>query len=254
MATAWSAIRLVFRGARLLDAAAEDWLGLALPPAEQVLGRSGFRPDEPVAYCHRCGDSIGPGEAGEDGCGSCRGSPRLADAVVRLGPYIEPLRQWLLAVKYEQRWREMADLLGRLLGGAVLDQAVIEPARAVVVPMPMPWARRLHRGIDHARAIARGTAAELHAPLLNVLAKANGLPQVALSLSERQRRGSQGMRLRRRAGGWSLDGCDVLLVDDVRTTGSSLRTATRVLRSTGPRRIVAAVVAVADSPARRSPA
>jgi predicted amidophosphoribosyltransferase len=237
---------------RLLDAAAEDWLGLALPPAAEVLERSGFQRDAPEAYCHRCGDSVGPGEAGDDGCASCRGAARLADGVVRLGPYADPLRQWLLAIKYDQRWSEMAHQLGRLLGRAVLDRAVIDPARVVVVPMPMPWVRRLHRGIDHARAIARGTADELHAPLLTVLAKANGPPQVALTLTERRRRGGHGMKLRRRLGGWSLDGCDVLMVDDVRTTGSSLRTATRLLRSTGPRRVIAAIVAVSDSPARRS--
>ena len=44
----------------------------------------------------------------------------------------------------------------------------------------------------------------------------------------------------------------LLLVDDVRTTGSTLRGAVRLLRRASPECVVAAVVAVADDTARRT--
>ncbi len=171
--------------------------------------------------------------------------------VVRLGPYIDPLRQWVRSIKY-QRWSDMAELLGRQLGVALIQSKRLDVSRCIVVPMPMPWQRRVYRGIDHALAIAGATAAELRAPLLRVLAAANGTPQVALSSTDRLRRGGRGIRLRRRPGGWNLRDLQIVLVDDVRTTGASMQRAARVLlRRSRPTGVIAAVLAVSDERARR---
>ena len=172
------------------------------------------------------------------------------DAVVRLGAYTDPLRQWIRSIKY-QRWSDMAELLGRQLGAALIESKHLDVSRCVVVPMPMPWQRRVYRGIDHALAIAGATAAELRAPLLRVLAAANGTPQVGLSPTDRLRRGGRSIRLRRRPGGWDLRDLQIVLVDDVRTTGASMQRAARVLRRSRPAGIIAAVLAVSDDRARR---
>jgi predicted amidophosphoribosyltransferase len=60
------------------------------------------------------------------------------------------------------------------------------------------------------------------------------------------------MFIRRRFGGWSLRDVDLVLVDDIRTTGASLKAAVRLLRSLEPRTVVCAVVAVSDAKARRA--
>ncbi len=234
-----------------LEEVEQTWLGWSLPPARRALADADFKPDERSAYCGRCGASIGPGEATDRGCGSCRNTAVATDGVVRLGPYADQLRDWILAIKYRQ-WAEMADVLGRQLGGALAASNLLEPARTVVVPMPMPWQRRIYRGIDHARLVAAAVAADLRVPLLRVLSKANGRPQVSLSPSERKQRTGRGLHIRRRISRLRLDGLDVVLVDDVRTTGASLRAATRLLRRLGPRRVVAGVVAVSDDRARRT--
>jgi predicted amidophosphoribosyltransferase len=147
----------------------------------------------------------------------------------------------------------MADALGRRLGAAWARRQErlggLDPDLTVVVPMPMPWQRRLYRGIDHAGLIAAAVAAELNVGLLAALAKANGRPQVSLPAGQRAR-GSAGLRLRRRAGRVRLDGVQVILVDDVRTTGASLRAAGRLLRRLGPQRVQAAVLAVTDDRSR----
>lgn len=239
------------RVAVYLDTAADHWLGCPLPPAEQVIADAGWEPDEPAAYCGRCGDSVGPGEAGPSGCGSCRDKPAIADAVVRLGPYSGELRRWVLAIKYHQRWAEMAEALGQRLGEAIAASGVVDPRRAVVVPMPMPWQRRLYRGIDHARLIASAVARRLDAPQAGVLAKALGPPQVSRSPSLRARAGARGLSIRRRLGGWDLAGLHVVIADDVRTTGASIRAAARLLRRLKPQRVVAAILAVSDAAARR---
>ncbi len=233
-----------------LDAVTETWIGWSLPPAGAVLEQSGWRPDEAGSYCRRCGSSLGPGEATPSGCGSCRGQPLPGNGLVRLGSHAGALREWVLAIKY-RGWAEMGAALGRRLGQAIVRCDLIDPDRSVIVPMPMPWQRRMYRGIDHARVIAAGVAEVLRVPIVPVLAKANGPPQVSLATSHRRRHGAGGLRIRRRLGGWGLNGSTVVLVDDVRTTGSSIRTACRLLRPLRAQSIVVAVVSVSDESARR---
>ncbi len=233
-----------------LDDVQQAWFGWSLPPAERAVADAGWERDEPNSYCRRCGSSVGVGEVTKSGCGSCRGKSTPVDAVVRLGAYMGDLRRWILAIKY-QRWSDMAELLGRQLGRALSESKILDVSRCVVVPMPMPWQRRIYRGIDHTLAIAAGAAAQLHAPILRMLTAANGRPQMALSSTERLRYGGRGLRLRRRPGGWDMRGVQVVLVDDVRTTGASMHRAARLLRRSRPAGVIAAVLAVSDDRARR---
>jgi predicted amidophosphoribosyltransferase len=252
-------VKRLFYGARKgrdwLESVERTWLGWTLPPTRRVFAETDWAPDDEGGYCGRCGDSVGTGEETDGGCGSCRGRPGVVDGVVRLGAYSGHLREWVRAIKY-RGWAEMADALGRRLGAAVecrlTRQAALDREQTVVVPMPMPWQRRLYRGIDHAGLIAAGVSAELGVGPLVALAKANGPPQVSLSASRRAHAGA-GMRLTRRAAGIRLDGVQVVLVDDVRTSGASLRAAGRLLRRRGPRQVTAAVLAVTDERSRRSP-
>jgi predicted amidophosphoribosyltransferase len=241
----------------LLDCLSEELVGWTFPPVARAFEASAWKPEDirDGSYCRRCGDSTGPGEATGGGCGTCREGGELSggigDGFVRLGPYVDPLRRWVRANKF-QRWNDMGLALGQLLATQVMESGMVEPASTVVVPMPMPWMRRMYRGTDHARDIASGVSSVIRAPLMSMLVRGNGPPQVSLTASERRRAGSRRLRIRRRIGGWNLTDVDVVLVDDVRTTGASLRAAVRQVRMLKPHRIVCAVVAVSDSAARRS--
>jgi predicted amidophosphoribosyltransferase len=148
----------------------------------------------------------------------------------------------------------MAESLGRRLAGALRgalrDDGVLDLDRTVVTPIPMPWQRRIYRGIDHARLIADSVAAEMGVPMLQLLGSANGPPQVSLSASRRLRRGVR-MTLRPAAASHGAGGAVVILIDDVRTSGASLNAAARLVRRLRPSRIVAGVLAVTDDPSRR---
>jgi len=232
----------------------QAWIGWSLAPPQRVLAAEAWRADAPEAYCHRCGGSVGAGESTPQGCGSCRGHSIGTDRVVRLSAYRASMRNWVRAIKY-RGWAEMAACLGERLGMAVgsalRDDDCFDARRTVVVPMPMPWQRRLYRGVDHARLIADGAAGVLGVPVRQLLAVGNGPPQVSLSSAGRRTRRGARMRVRPRAAGLRLSEVVVVLVDDVRTSGGSLNTATRLLRRLGPRRVVAGVLAVTDDPSRR---
>jgi len=245
------------------DDVTKQWIGWTLPPPELAIADVGWHADGRDGWCHRCGDSVGVGEATRNGCGTCRDGAELdggiADGVIRLGTYTDDLMHWVQQIKYA-RWSEMAEHLGRALGRQILALNCVEPDRAVVVPMPMPWPRKFYRGIDHAREIAQGVAAELHAPIADMMRKRMQMPQVKLSPSERRRAGRRGLSIRRRFTlassshsilGWDLHDLHVIVIDDVRTTGATLLGATRVLQRLKPAKIVCGVLAVSDSTARR---
>ena len=229
----------------------QAWIGWSLAPPARVLAAEAWCPDAPATYCHRCGGSVGAGESTPQGCGSCRGHSISTDRVVRLSAYRGPVRTWVRAIKY-RGWAEMAGSLGQRLGQALAaamgDDDGFDAQRTVIEPMPMPWQRRLYRGIDHAGIIAEAAAAVLRVRVHQVLTVSNGPPQVSLSASRRSRRA---VRIRLRADSPCLEGVAVVLIDDVRTSGGSLNAAARLLQRLGPRRIVAGVLAVTDGPSRR---
>jgi ComF family protein len=238
-----------------LDEFTQQWIGWTFPPVDQAIQDARWATDDAIDYCVRCGDSVGKGEATPHGCATCRVGGELAggiaNGVVRLGVYTDPMREWLHAIKYH-RWTEMGERLGTMLGDRVRESGLIDIERAVVVPMPMPWQRRVYRGIDHAALVAREVARTIDAPISRALSRTMHATQVSLTPAERKRSGSRGLRVRRRIGGWShLNGAHLVLVDDVRTTGATLKAATRFLRRLKPERIVCAVIAVSDSAARR---
>jgi predicted amidophosphoribosyltransferase len=264
-----------------VDALCERWIGWSFPPPARAIADARWRPDSARDYCERCGDSVGEGEATPDGCGTCREGAELSggigDGVVRLGPYVDPIRGWIRAIKFAG-WDEMAETLGAALAEALrvrlndddagrssetdgdTPRGIIDRDRTLIVPMPMPWQRRLYRGSDHAAAIARAVSHSLNVPMFRVLSRSNHAPQVSLTPTDRKRSGGRGLRVSRRMGwnglrkgasAWPLEGLDVVLVDDVRTTGATLKAAVRMVRSLKPRRVVCAVLAVSDSRARQ---
>ena len=231
-------------------------MGLAHPPIEQCLIR--LLQDRPrVDYCPRCGQGLGQGELTSTGCGACRGRRAILDGVVRVGAFRGELAHLIRGLKYGGRW-ELAGPLGRLLAGRLRERfhalrlPMEDPGDWRVIPMPMPRWRRWYRGLDHAQLLAEFVARHLGLPIIQPLRKRGGRPQATLSRSRRGRSPMDHYRVARQGvrgfGGRvpNLDGLNVILVDDVLTTGRSMRAAGTILRRLGPARIMAAALAVTE--------
>lgn len=242
------------------DEILDRWLGLRGPSTPELI-RAILRSRPWGSYCHRCGQDTGEGECTDSGCGHCRSSSGLLDGVIRLGGYRGALGEAIRLLKFQRR-AELANPLGKLLAGRIRQglkggkQKNISPLSSgswAVTPMPMPWGRRWQRGLDHAGLLADVVGREMGLKVLRPLSKRRGCPQAELGRSARLRAKPDDYRIQRYGmsgfGGLlpNLEGLNLILVDDVLTTGRSMRAAGSILRRLGPACILAVALAVTPS-------
>jgi ComF family protein len=172
---------------------------------------------------------------------------------VRLGEYGGLLRELVHELKFD-RCRSVGVELGHRLGRAVREAMIaagLDPAGAVVVPVPMSFRRRWSRGVDHARMLSRLVAKELGCPMLGVLSRRHRPAQWTVPES-RRRANVRGVFRVNRGVVRRLKGRTMVVVDDVRTTGATLtECCSTILRAMGedsPVGVWVAVVGVASGP------
>lgn len=166
--------------------------------------------------------------------------PSLVSHVV--GPPIEGLDRLVARWPHRNRAAELVRVLKYDLSTAMItplatELAAITPPADLVTWVPCTPSRRLARGFDPAELLARALARRLGLRTRRCLKRLDDDPQTG-----RDRPGRlEGPRLR--PSGQRLGG-RVLVIDDVCTTGSTLRTAAATLRSAGADAVVAAVVTI----------
>ncbi len=193
---------------------------------------TGWAADPQDAYCQRCGGSVGPHEADGEGCSACWQKKLPWERALRLGPFAGQIRAAVLDLKFRS-WHQTGAELGRALGeylGEALERAQIPAKEAAIVPVPAHWTRRVRFGVDHTLTLGRAASRASGVPLRRVLARRAGPSQLQVPVSQRMSNVSGVFRVRR---GRDLPGVAgvVVVLDDVRTTGATLRSACRTIRS-----------------------
>lgn len=213
-----------------IDDTRRTWLDLMLPRLEERFAASGFVSDRADAYCPKCGLTA-QGELGPDGCEECQSRRPAWKRVVRLGTYSHPLAEVIRQIKFS-RWRRLGYDLGVVMGRSLAAELPSPRPPIVLVPVPMSWRRRMVRGIDHSLAICRGVKASLGrtARISRVLRRRHGPSQLQVLPGERS--GNVGrMVYPARFGFRSVsDAAIVVVVDDVMTTGATMRACCRAMK------------------------
>ena len=196
--------------------------------------RGRLRPP-PAPRCARCDYPAGTGDRPGRPCLECLDWPEalcLARAAVALRPPADVLVHGL---KYEG-WRELAPIMAELMERSLLP--VLDDLDGYVIThVPTSAAHRRRRGYDQAELLARA------------LARRTGLPIAPLLARRRQKRTQVSLHAQQRMANVRdafaptsdsdrpAGGGDVLLVDDVLTTGATARSAAETLARAGVRRV-----------------
>lgn len=206
------------------------------------------------AVCMGCGSMLGCDR--DDLCEACR--EKLASSWVGLRPppkgsriagcayvswYHGPAGGLVRNVKYRGAWM-LAENMGRELGRAAELLRIEDECYVCAVPM---HPKRLRvRGRNHAEVLARAAAQRLNLEYVDLLMRTRNAPQ--------QARLSKEERIRNLKGGFALHpeyselvrGVEILLVDDVFTTGATASCCADALYAAGARRVYFAAYAYGE--------
>jgi ComF family protein len=102
-----------------------------------------------------------------------------------------------------------------------------------VLPVPLHWRRKAHRGFNQATEIAKPVADMLHVPLLRSVKRLQATPfQSGLTAKDRERNLRHAFKATR-----TMTHNHVLIIDDVLTTGATARAIAKVLLGSGVQKV-----------------
>jgi ComF family protein len=207
----------------------------------------------PIAggLCSICGERlVSPhaftGEHGEARCGLCRRLEQPFAKAAAYGSYEGGLRDLIHLLKYQQV-RPAANVLGRMLAEVF---GSLEPAfsasHLLVVPVPLYPAKLRQRGFNQAELVARvalklAPSRERYSMGGDALERVRETQsQTGLTRHQRRENLRGAVRVKHPE---NVSGHEIMLVDDVFTTGTTVSECARVLRRAGATRVWVATVA-----------
>jgi ComF family protein len=214
-------------------------------------------PPQPGILCACCGEDLGIAtlsisripEADPQLCQPCRIAPPAFVKAVAYGAYQGQLRTLVHLLKYNGM-QPIAGRLGVLLADSLEHFTGCSPM--LVIPVPMHPRKQRQRGFNHAELLARTAMAEMHRrhPQWRLRLDTRLLERVRVTVSQAGLTTHQ--RRENLRGAFFVPeparvaGRDVLLIDDIYTTGATARACSRVLRNAGAASVRVATVARAQ--------
>ncbi len=193
------------------------------------------------AACRVCGEPI-DGALPQDFrlCGECRINPPPFDQTLFSLHYEENAKKLIRQFKFYGK----AGLAGTIaaLMSARLNRELDMETVDMVIPLPLHFLRLFKRGYNQSYLLAGRIAKTFSLPLeWDVLVKTkNAAPQSLLRKSARQKNIRKVFEVVRPE---AVSGKNILIVDDLMTTGATLREAAGALKKAGARTVACSVAA-----------
>lgn len=193
--------------------------------------------------CSRCAAELPQYPGSMPTCFRCETDKLRFDATFSLGHYEGWLKESILRMKTD-RHEQWGQVFAELIYERYDDEIRALNVDAIV-PIPSTTWNQFTRRTNGPTVLARVLGQRLSIPVMSrLLTRSRGLaPQRELSRAGRFRNVRGGYRVQSR---YRFDSPNILLVDDVLTTGATCSEAARILKRAGAARI--AVVVVARTP------
>ena len=194
-----------------------------------------------AAACGRCASPLAYPDAP---CPHCEGKGRRPFArIAALGRFGEPLRAIIHHIKYHRAW-PLAEYLADVLADHEPTKGLLTGAD-VLIPIPLHPLRQWSRGYNQSAVISARLASRCSIRHDHALIRVHHT-ETQTHMPSRARReinlkGAFALRDSK-----AVTGKHVVLIDDVRTSGATLRSAATTLRPAKPASLSAIVLAVAD--------
>ncbi len=151
-----------------------------------------------------------------------------------IGKYAGALKTAIHLLKYEGK-RSLANPLGNLLINHMEKNGGLEKID-FIVPVPLHKKRLREREFNQSLLLARLVGKHFHKPILesNLMRMRMTIPQVELDQKERLKNMQGAFRVKSPE---AFKGKNILLIDDVRTTGATVKECYKMLKQAGAKEI-----------------
>ena len=191
-------------------------------------------------FCAKCSEPFDGAITTTFSCANCAHQKLYFDAAVSAYRSRGIARHVILNFKYG-RQIHLRHLVSGWLISALNDPRLRNRRFDLIVPVPLHPARQRERGFNQAALLAKQLGSHVGTPVRAVLQRVRfTTTQTAFDRAERIQNLRHAFRLRRNA---DVRRLDVLLIDDVLTTGSTLSECARVLKENGAESVFAATAA-----------
>lgn len=196
-------------------------------------------PGEPS--CAKCQRPFGDGMPEGAICAPCLAEPPLHDGIATATLYNDPARRLVLAFKRGGRVA-LAPFLARLITARLASPRLPQVGPGwLVVPVPLHRWRLWSRGFNQSALLGAAIARERGARLLvDGLVRRKATPVLGGLGAKARARALAGAIALHPKRAEALRGADVVLVDDVLTSGATTEACVKVLKRAGARRVVVA--------------
>ena|SRR5436190_13031960 len=163
-------------------------------------------------------------------------TPTISMTVFALSDYKDPLKKLILG----KSWSD--SLMSYYLGQLVWEKIPIKDLDFdIIVPIPLHWTRYAWRGFNQAHEIARVIGKKKKVPVCHVIRRKKQTVYQSAIASHARGENVKNAFILNNTYIKECEGAHILLVDDLLTTGATVRAVAKILLALKPRKITVVV-------------
>ena len=161
------------------------------------------------------------------------------------GNYDDPVIKNLIHYFKYKSFENLTPVLGEILL-RYIENCKLKIENFIIVPIPLHRSRERQRGFNQSKLLVKYVAENFNLELADILKRTkNTKPQAQCKNEERTKNISGCFQIKNPADAGKIKNKNILLIDDVFTSGATINEAVKILKQNGARRIIALVLAKA---------